>query len=74
MVEYCEFLKYHFKKLPQVISNDRESQNYYWVLLSIARFWRHHFDTNFEQNTVKWNGVEIEVLYFDNWFERWLKT
>ena len=62
-------------KLPHVISNDRESQNCYIALiLSITRFWRHHFDTNFEQNTVKWNGVEIEVLYFDNWFERWLKT
>ena len=32
------------------------------------------FDLNFEKNTVKQYGVEIEVLYFDNWFERWLKT
>ena len=29
---------------------------------------------NFEINTVKSNGVEIEKFYYDNWLERWLKN
>ena len=51
MVEYCEFFQMAFAKildfgvgskfflkLPNDINNDWESQNYYWVLFSVTRF------------------------------------
>ena len=48
MVEWCEFFKMAFSKIPdfqrrlktrsQAISNDWESQNFYWVLFSVTRF------------------------------------